>query len=83
LGRRCRARSIFHPKVAPHPEFPAVLGLHLRKAPLKVRNQFEFGLTLGSATPWELLWVADPEIGPSYIFGDELQVFLINFGFPF
>jgi Family of unknown function (DUF6134) len=28
LGRRCRAGLISHPKDAPHPEFPATLGLH-------------------------------------------------------
>jgi hypothetical protein len=28
LGRRCRARSHIHPKDAPQPQFPAILGLH-------------------------------------------------------
>lgn len=46
-------------------------------------NQFEFGFTLGSATRWELFWISDPEIGFSYIFGDNLEVLRITFGFPF
>lgn len=54
-----------------------------REAPLEVRNQLELGLTLGSATPWTLLSFSNPRIGVSYIFGDGLDVFRINFGFPF
>lgn len=67
-----------------HYYFPKALEFsRFRDDPLKVRNQFEFGFTLGSATPWELLWIADPRIGASYIFGDDLEVLRINFGFPF
>ncbi len=51
--------------------------------PLEVDNQFEFGATLGSATDWELLTIRNPKIGASYIFGDGLEVFRVNFGFPF
>ena len=54
-----------------------------RDEPLKVDNQFEFGATLGSATPWELLSISNPRIGASYTFGDDLEVFRVNFGFPF
>lgn len=50
---------------------------------LEVMNQFEFGVTLGSATDWELLSIRNPKIGASYIFGDDLTVFRVNFGFPF
>ena len=51
--------------------------------PLEVRNQFEIGATLGSATDWDLFSIPNPQIGASYIFGDDLTVFRINFGFPF
>lgn len=51
--------------------------------PLKVNNQFEFGVTLGSATDFELLTIRNPRIGASYLFGDDLRVFRVNFGFPF
>jgi len=67
-----------------HYYFPKSLEFsRFRDDPLEVSNQFEFGLTLGSATPWELLWIANPKIGVSYIFGDDLDVLRINFGFPF
>ncbi len=55
----------------------------LRNTSLEVNNQFEFGVSLGSATEWELLTIRNPEIGASYIFGDGLKVFRVNFGFPF
>ncbi len=51
--------------------------------PLEVDNQFEFGVTFGSATDWELLTIRNPRIGASYLFGDDLRVFRVNFGFPF
>ena len=67
-----------------HYYFPKALQFsRFRHDPLEVSNQFEFGLTLGSATPWELFWISDPKIGVSYIFGDDLDVLRINFGFPF
>lgn len=51
--------------------------------PLEVNNQVEFGLTMRSKTSWELLSLKDPKIGASYLFGDGLRVFRVNFGFPF
>lgn len=67
-----------------HYYFPKALQFsRFRDDPLKVRNQFEFGLTLGSATPWELFTLPNPRIGASYIFGDDLEVVRVNFGFPF
>ncbi len=53
------------------------------QAPLEVRNQFELAMTVGSATPFELGPITDPRIGIGYIFGDDLEVLRISFGFPF
>jgi len=50
--------------------------------PLKVKNQYEIAGTLGSATPLKLWVINNPRIGVGYRFGD-LNVFTINFGFPF
>lgn len=50
---------------------------------LQVHNQDEIGLTLGSAKPLSLLWLSDPRVGVSYIFGDGLNGWNVNFGFPF
>ncbi len=50
--------------------------------PLKVENQYEIAGTLGSATPLKLWVINNPRIGVGYRFGD-LDVFTINFGFPF
>jgi hypothetical protein len=50
---------------------------------LRVRNQFEVGMWVGSAGPFEIGPITDPKIGIGYIFGDDLEVFRINFGFPF
>jgi hypothetical protein len=67
-----------------HYYFPdPLLFSRLRDVPLEVNNQFEFGLTLGSATPWDFLKISNPQIGASYIFGDNLDAFRLNFGFPF
>ena len=67
-----------------HYYFPdPLLFSRFRDVPLEVNNQFEFGLTLGSATPWDFLKISNPQIGASYIFGDDLDAFRINFGFPF
>lgn len=53
----------------------------LRK-PLKLENQYEIAGTIGSATPLKLWVINNPRIGVGYRFGD-LDVFTINFGFPF
>jgi hypothetical protein len=50
---------------------------------LKVHNQVEFGFSIGSAAPYEFLWFSNARIGAGYVFGDGLQVWRINFGFPF
>lgn len=52
------------------------------KAPLKVENQYEIAGTIGSAKPFKLWFINNPRIGVGYRFGD-LDVFTINFGFPF
>ncbi len=51
--------------------------------PLKVNNQFEIAMSLGSAGPFEIGPFTDPRIGIGYIFGDGLEVVRVNFGFPF
>ncbi|GAB5467173.1 MAG: hypothetical protein Kilf2KO_02030 [Rhodospirillales bacterium] len=53
------------------------------ESPLEVDNQYEFGVSFGSATDWDLLFLKNPELGASYIFGDGLKVVRVNFGFPF
>ena len=50
---------------------------------LKVKNQFEIGTSFGSATPMKLWFIENPRIGAGYRFGDGLNAFTINFGFPF
>lgn len=50
--------------------------------PLKVENQYEIAGTIGSASPLKLWVINNPRIGVGYRFGD-LDVFTINFGFPF
>jgi hypothetical protein len=54
-----------------------------RQSTLKVRNQFEIAMSLGSADSFEIGPFANPRIGVGYIFGDGLEVLRINFGFPF
>src|SRR5262249_8227018 len=52
-------------------------------APLTGSNQFEFGVSLGSATPATLWIFENPRLGVSYRFGDGLTGIRVNFGFPF
>ncbi len=53
--------------------------------PLEIKNQYEFGFTLGFAKPSKIWFLEDPRIGASYLFDSdgELNAFRINFGFPF
>ncbi|MBM4132951.1 MAG: hypothetical protein FJ245_04200 [Nitrospira sp.] len=51
--------------------------------PMVVHNQFEFGTSLGFAKPTKLWIFENPYIGVSYRFGDGLEGFRANFGFPF
>jgi hypothetical protein len=51
--------------------------------PLKVSNQVELGFSIGSASPFQLLWLSNPRIGAGVVFGGGLTVWHINFGFPF
>ncbi|MBV9250927.1 MAG: hypothetical protein JO227_16980 [Acetobacteraceae bacterium] len=51
--------------------------------PLRVRNQVELGFSVGSAEPFEFLWFKNARIGAGYVFGNGLQVWRVNFGFPF
>lgn len=61
----------------------ALVFQRFRQSPLTVENQFEFAMTVGSATPFEIGPISDPRIGVGYIFGDGLEVLRISFGFPF
>lgn len=63
--------------------FPAAAFSMQTEAPLKIENQYEFGLTLGLAKPSKLWFLSDPRIGASYRFGDGLTGFRLNLGFPF
>ena len=53
------------------------------QSPLEVTNQFEFGVSVGSAVPAKLWIFENPRIGVSYRFGDGLTGVRVNFGFPF
>jgi hypothetical protein len=52
------------------------------RSPLEVSNQFEFGVSIGSAVPATLWIFENPRIGVSYRFGDGLTGVRVNFGFP-
>jgi hypothetical protein len=64
-----------------YPE-PLVFSRFLRR-PLRVANQGEIAFSIGSATPLHLLGLSNPRIGVGYVFGDGLNVWHANFGFPF
>lgn len=53
------------------------------QAPLRVSNQFEVGLTLGSAEPFTVCTFRNPRLGIGYVFGGGLSVIRARFGFPF
>jgi hypothetical protein len=53
------------------------------RGPLEVSNQFEFGVSVGSAKPATLWIFKNPRIGVSYRFGDGLTGVKGTFGFPF
>lgn len=52
---------------------------------LRVSNQAEIGFSVGSATPFQVLWLLNPRIGigVGFVFGGGLDVRHINFGFQF
>lgn len=50
---------------------------------LHVANQGEIGFSVGSATPFQMLWLSNPRIGVGFVFGGGLDVWRINFGFQF
>jgi hypothetical protein len=53
------------------------------RGPLEVSNQFEFGVSVGSAKPATLWIFENPRVGVSYRFGDGLTGIRGTFGFPF
>lgn len=53
------------------------------RSPLRVANQGEIAFSIGSATPFQMLGLSNPRIGVGYVFGDGLNVWHANFGFPF
>lgn len=63
--------------------FPAAEFSMQTEEPLKVENQYEFGLTLGMTKPNTLWFLTDPRIGASYRFGDGMTGFRLSLGFPF
>jgi len=63
---------------------PPATFARIGRTPLEVSNQFEFGFTVGSATPLTLRGaIENPRGGVSYRFGDGLSGVRVNFGFPF
>jgi hypothetical protein len=50
---------------------------------LRVANQAEIGFSVGSATPFQMLWLSNPRIGVGFVFGGGLDVWRVNFGFQF
>ena len=53
------------------------------RSPLRVANQGEIAFSIGSATPFQMLGWSNPRVGVGYVFGDGLDVWHVNFGFPF
>lgn len=51
--------------------------------PLEVSDQFEFGVSIGSAKPAKLLIFDNPRLGVSYRFGDGLTGVRLDLGFAF
>jgi hypothetical protein len=51
--------------------------------PVRIEKQFEVGLTFGVEPRFKLWRLKAPRIGVSYRFGDGLEAYRINFGFPF
>jgi len=52
--------------------------------PLDLENQYEIGFSFGSVTPITLAgFTVEQRIGGSYQFGDGLEAWRLNFGFPF
>jgi hypothetical protein len=52
-------------------------------SPLRVYNQNEIGMSVGSVEPLKILWLSNPRIGVGFVFGGGLKVWHVNFGFPF
>jgi hypothetical protein len=53
------------------------------ETPLRITDQVEIGFSIGSAEPFKILWFSNPRIGAGLVFGGGLNVYHINFGFPF
>ncbi len=51
--------------------------------PLSVDVQWEFGVTLGTMTPWRVLGLTIPRIGMSYRVGSGASTFRLVLGGPF
>jgi len=62
--------------------FPSADFTRLARNPLKLRDQYEFGCSLGAEPSWKLGFVTVPRIGVSYRFGG-LDAIRLTFGFPF
>ena len=53
------------------------------RSSLKITDQVEIGFSVGSATPLSIPWLNNLRIGAGFVFGGGLDVWHINFGFPF
>lgn len=53
------------------------------KTPLDISNQNEVGFSIGAAEPLKIFGLSNPRIGAGFVFGGGLNVYRINFGFPF
>ena len=63
--------------------FPAAKFSLPAQNPLEVSDQFEFGVSIGSAKPSRLLTIDNPRLGVSYRFGDGLKGVRLDMGFAF
>ena len=62
--------------------FPSADFTRLARSPLRLHNQYEFGVSFGSQPSWKLWFLTVPRLGVSYRFGG-LDAIRLTFGFPF
>ena len=63
--------------------FPNATFTRFLQEPLRVKDQFEFGGSLGLLQPLDIGMLTNLRLGASYRFGGGLTAIVINFGFPF
>jgi hypothetical protein len=57
--------------------------VHFIGESLSVEHQLELGFTLGTMTPWKVLWLELPRVGAAYRFGSGTSLVRIILGGPF